>query len=239
MKALILAAGEGTRLGALTRGRPKPMLPVGGRPLLEHQLDLLRHHGIIEVAINLHYKPQSIVEYLGDGSRFGVSITYSSETRLLGSAGAAKRLGWFFRDSFLVMYGDLLTDLDLSLLMERHRTSSGLATLALCSPDDPTRCGMVEVSAEGRVREFIEKPTAEVVQGHLANAGIYVLEPEVLTYIPPDRPWDFGYDVFPSMLALGLPLFAYQVPGYVLDIGTPDRYAQAEVDLSAGLLVPA
>ncbi len=236
MKALILAAGEGRRLGNLTRDRPKPMLPVAGRPLLEHQIELLRRHGIKEIAINLHYKPEAIVNHFGDGSRFGAAITYSYEDRLLGSAGAAKKLAWFFPETFLVLYGDLLTDLDLRELQWRHALSGALATLALYQPDDPTRCGTVESDREGRVRSFIEKPRHADIRSRLANAGVYVLEPEVLALVSPKTPCDFGYDVFPAMLAGGLPLFAFEVPGYVLDIGSPNRYAQAEADVASGQL---
>ena len=158
MRALILAAGEGTRLRPLTLTCPKPMLPVGGRPVLEHLVRLLRRHGVTEIAINLHYRPEVIVRHFGDGARFGVSITYSPEERLLGSAGAAKRLEWFFGETFFVLYGDVLTDLDLGSLVDRHRARRAAATLALYEVEDPTRCGIVEVAADGRIVRFAEKP---------------------------------------------------------------------------------
>src|ERR1051326_4195920 len=148
MRALILAAGEGTRLRPLTLDRPKPMLPVGGRPILEHLVVLLRDHGIREVAINLHYKPRGISDYFGDGTRFGVQITYSLEARLLGSAGAAKQLDWFLgstSEPFIVIYGDVLADIDLHQLINVHGSKRGLGTLALYHVEDPGRCGIVEL----------------------------------------------------------------------------------------------
>lgn len=239
MKALILAAGEGTRLGTLTRDRPKPMLPVGGRPILEHLVLFARHHGISDIAINLHYKPQSILDHFGDGSRFGVSITYSHEDTLLGSAGAARKLDWFLDETFVVLYGDVLTDLDLSDLTARHRASGGAATLALYAVEDPSRCGMVATDPSGRIQSFVEKPVPGTADHLLANAGVYVAEPRVLTSIPRDRAYDFGHDLFPMLLAHDVPMYAFPTTGYVLDIGAPDRYAQAEIDLHAGRYRPA
>lgn len=234
MKALILAAGEGTRLGTLTRDRPKPMLPIGGAPILEHLVLFAREHGISEIAINVHYKPQAIVDHFGDGSRFGVSITYSHEESLLGSAGAARKLDWFLDDTFVVLYGDVLTDLDLTRLAAQHRTADSAATLALYSVEDPSRCGMVATDPGGRIQQFIEKPAHGEADHLLANAGIYVAEPEILHYIPRGHAYDFGHDLFPDLLSRGVPLYAYAADGYVLDIGAPERYTQAEDDLRRG-----
>jgi NDP-sugar pyrophosphorylase family protein len=234
MKGLILAAGEGTRLRPLTLDRPKPMLDVGGRPILEHLVALLRVHGVTEIAINLHYKPEAIVSHFGDGSRFGVSITYSPEERLLGSAGAARQLATFLDEPFIVLYGDVLTDLDLTDLAARHRAASATATIALYEVEDPTRVGIVSVDAAGRVTSFVEKPPASLDLGRLANAGIYVVEPTVLELIPSGQPFDFGHDVFPLMLKRGLSIHGRPAEGYVLDIGSPERYHQAEDDYRAG-----
>lgn len=239
MKALILAAGEGTRLGTLTRDRPKPMLPIGGAPILEHLVLFAREHGISEIAINLHYKPRAIVDHFGDGSRFGVSITYSHEESLLGSAGAARKLDWFLDETFVVLYGDVLTDLDLSRLASQHRSAHSSATLALYAVEDPTRCGMVATEPGGRIEKFIEKPARGEADHLLANAGIYVAEPEILRHVPRGRAYDFGHDLFPDLLTKGVPLHAYRADGYVLDIGAPERYAQAEDDLRCGRYRPA
>ena len=233
MNALVLAAGEGTRLRPLTLDRPKPMLPLAGRPLLEHLVALLAAHGIREIAINLHYRPGAIVDHFGDGSRFGVRITYSREPRLLGSAGAARRLDWFLDDPFLVLYGDVLTDVDLSSLVDAHRRFGGIGTIALSEADDPTRCGIVQLDGTGRITDFVEKPTTGEF-GNLANSGIYVLDRAAIDHVPPARPFDFGTDLFPALLSAGLPLHGVSTSGYVLDIGSVDRYHRAESDLLAG-----
>ncbi|MGD9101652.1 MAG: nucleotidyltransferase family protein, partial [Anaerolineae bacterium] len=177
MKALILAAGEGTRLGPLTADRPKPMLPVGGVPLIEHIVLLLKRHGINNIAINLHYKPWTIIHHLGHGRRWGVRIHYSFEEALLGSAGAAKRLEWYFDESFIVFYGDLYTDLNLSNLIAAHHQGGAPLTMALYAVDNPTQCGIVELDEQSRVRRFVEKPAPDQVFSQLANAGVLVVEP--------------------------------------------------------------
>jgi NDP-sugar pyrophosphorylase family protein len=233
MNALVLAAGEGTRLRPLTLDRPKPMLPLAGRPLLEHLVALLAAHGIRDIAINLHYRPEAIVDHFGDGSAFGVRITYSSEPELLGSAGAARQLDWFLGDRFLVLYGDVLTDVDLRRLDEADRGFGGVGTIVLAENEDPTRSGIVQLDPGGRVSRFIEKPsTAEF--GRLANSGIYLLHHQVLDLVPGATPFDFGSDLFPALLAADLPLYGVASPDYVLDIGSVERYHQAEADLQAG-----
>jgi mannose-1-phosphate guanylyltransferase len=234
VKALILAAGEGTRLQPLTWDRPKPMVTVGGRPLLEHAIGFVRRHNVTQIAINLHYRPEPIVRYFGDGSRFGVSITYSHEPELLGSAGAAKRLEWFFDTPFLVLYGDVLADFDLSPLIRQHHARGALATIALYEVDDPTRCGIVQLADDGRVIRFVEKPAPEAVFSNLANAGIYCVSPIVLRHIPRDRPCDFGQDLFPKLLSRNLHIDGYRPNGYILDVGSPQRLAVAEADFQAG-----
>lgn len=236
MRALILAAGEGTRLRPLTLDRPKPMLPVGDRPVLEHLVSLLSRHGVQDIAINLHYKPDVIVQHFGDGSRFGVSITYSYEERLLGSAGAAARLDWYFTEAFMVLYGDVLTDVNLTALLEYHTAMNSLATLSLYEVEDPTRCGIVDMDRNGRIRRFIEKPRPEAVVGKLANAGIYVIDPSLLRLVPRGQPADFGVDLFPVALELEMPMYGLPITHteYVLDIGSIERYMQAEVDIRCG-----
>jgi mannose-1-phosphate guanylyltransferase len=233
MRALLLAAGEGTRLQPLTADRPKPMLPIGGAPLLEHLIRLLRHHGIQEIAINLHYTPDAIVAHFGDGHQFGVHITYSPEAKLLGSAGAARQLDWFLNDTFLVLYGDVLTNLNLTALIDHHYAHAATGTIAVHEVDEPTRCGVVKLAHDDRVVEFVEKPSSAFL-GTLANAGLYVLEPSVLRAVPAGQPFDFGRDLFPLLLGQGIPLYGYRATSYVLDVGSPERYAQAEADWRDG-----
>lgn len=228
MKALILAAGEGTRLHPLTADRPKPMLPVGGVPLLERIVRLLQQHGITDIAINLHHKPWAIVHHLGHGRRWGVRIHYSFEEQLLGSAGAAKRLEWYFDDSFIVFYGDIYTDMDLSGLIAAHERSKALITMTLYAVNNPTECGIVELDAQSRVRRFVEKPAPGQVFSQLANAGILVVEPQVVSGLPADRRLDFGHDVLPQMLTLGQPIAGYPITDTLIDIGTPENYQKAQ-----------
>jgi NDP-sugar pyrophosphorylase family protein len=210
------------------------MLAVGGRPILEHIISHLHEHGIAEIAINLNYKPKSIVDYFGDGHQLGVSITYSLEERLLGSAGAARALEWFFNDTFVVCYGDVLWDLDLGEVIHRHVARGAAATLALYEVDEPERCGIVQVDRYGWITRFVEKPPHDAPFGNLANAGIYVVEPDLLRWIPVDHPVDFGSDMFPRLLRFGAPLLGVKPDAYVLDVGSIERYQQANADLCSG-----
>jgi NDP-sugar pyrophosphorylase family protein len=228
MKALILAAGEGTRLRPLTADRPKPMLPVGGVPLLEQIVTLLKRHSITDIAINLHHKPWTIIHHLGHGRHWGVRIHYSFEETLLGSAGAAKRLEWYLDESFIVFYGDLYTDLDLSSLVAAHRKGNAPITMALYAVDNPTECGIVELDAQSRVRRFVEKPPPEQVFSRLANAGVLVVEPKVLSWLPSDQYLDFGHDVFPQILTSDQSIVGHPIKDTLIDIGTPENYKKAQ-----------
>ena len=229
MKALVLAAGEGQRLRPLTGDRPKPMLPVGGRPLLEHIVLLLRKHGIEDIVINLHYKPWAIVSHFGSGEQWSVRIRYSVEEKLLGSAGAVRRLAWYLREGpFVVFYGDVFTDLDLSALIAAHRQQHAMITMALYEVDNPTQCGIVELDEKSRVMRFVEKPAPDQVFSRLANAGVLVVQPEVLDLIPSDSVCDLGHDVFPKMLGQGMGIVGYPIRESLIDIGTPERYRRAQ-----------
>lgn len=211
MKAMILAAGQGTRLKPLMDRIPKPMVLVAGKPILEHNLELLARHGVREVVINLHHQPQTIVEHFGDGFRWGVHITYSFEPELLGTAGAVKRVREQFDSTFLVLYGDNLTTCDLSRLVAFHRAKSGITTIALHYRDDPTASGIADLDDQDRVIRFVEKPNPEQVFSHWVSAGILVLEPAVLDAIPGRKNIDFGRDLFPSLLAHGEQLYGYRM----------------------------
>jgi len=227
MKGMILAAGEGRRLRPFTEHTPKPMLPVAGRPLLEHTIIHLRECGITDLAINLHHLSQVVIDYFGDGSRWGVSLHYSVEEHLLGSAGGVKRLQPFFDETFIVYYGDLFTRSDLRPMIERHRRVGGMATMGLYRVPDPWNRGIVQLDSAQTIVRFVEKPLREEAFSNLANAGIYVLEPEVLERIPADQPYDFGHDVFPKLLADGVQVAGYIIEGTLIDIGLPEKYEEA------------
>lgn len=235
-KAMILAAGEGTRLRPLTLYTPKALLPIGGVPLLLHTLGWLREHGVSEVAINTHYLGEAISQRVGDGSSLGLAVHYSPEEVLLGTAGAVKRLEDFFDSWFVVVYGDVLTDCDLAALANYHRRRGAIATLALTQVADPTTAGVVRLSEDGRVIGFVEKPSPGIAAGNLANGGIYILERQVLDYIPDGVFCDFGFHVFPRILEEGLPVYGYPLPPetYLIDIGSPDKFRRANEDVTAG-----
>jgi NDP-sugar pyrophosphorylase family protein len=219
MKALLLAAGEGTRLRPLTEKLPKPMIPIAGKPILEYNVEWLAQHGIREIAINLHHCPQAVMNHFGDGSRFGVSITYSYEPELLGTAGAVKKLESFLQgtpstssgQAFLVVYGDNLIDCDLKRLLSFHHERGGLVTIVLHYRDDVSNSGVVAVETQDRVTSFVEKPKAQKVFSHWVNAGILVLEPEVVKYIPSGIPSDFGKEILPQLLEQGAELYGYRI----------------------------
>ena len=230
VKALILAAGEGTRLRPLTLTRPKPMVPICDRPLLALTVEQLKSHGITDLAINLHYRPEAITDYFGDGARFGVHITYSHESELLGTAGAAKQLEPFLDETFVVVYGDVLTDLDYGQLLDYHRQRRPLLTLSLYQVDNPTEVGLVALDDCGRIVRFQEKPSPAEVFSDLANSGVLVCEPEILDFISPLVFQDFGHHILPRLLAAGEPVYGFEIAPdeYLIDIGSPEKYARAQ-----------
>jgi len=234
-KAVILAAGRGERLRPLTDRLPKPMLPIGGRPLLEHLLALLVAAGVREVAINLHHRPEAIRSYLGDGSRLGLRVLYSQEETPLGTAGALRRLERFLDRTFFVLYGDVLCNLDLRRLAEFHRQRGGALTMGLYREKDLARCGVAEVESGGRIRRFVEKPEV-APSSPWAAAGALVMEPWVLRFIPEGFS-DLGGDLFPRLVEMGVPIFGYRCRGYFLDIGSPERYRKAQEDAARGLVL--
>ncbi len=228
MKALILAAGAGTRLRPLTDTCPKPMLPIAGRPLLEWTLHWLAGAGVVEAALNLHHLPEVVRAGLGDGERFGMRLRYAYEPELRGTAGAVHNFPGFFDQPFLVIYGDLLLDLDLGDLIGFHCERRADMTLALKRTQTPRSQGMIEVDGRGRVLRFVEKP-ADWEGGDTANAGVYVCELEVAARVPGGIS-DFGHDIIPALLRAGAPVYGRPLRGYLLDIGTPEAYTQAQED---------
>ena len=232
MNAMILAAGKGTRLYPLTEKLPKPMVPVAGLPVLEHSILWLRRHGIQRIAINLHYKGAEIRKHFGDGSRLGVSLRYSEEMELLGTAGGVKRVADFFEDPFIVVYGDVLTDFDLGALLAFHRAhgSTPHATLTLDRRPDSAACGVVALDEQSRITSFVEKPAPGTIHSPWVNSGIMVLDRALLSTLPADRNCDFGREILPAWLAAGTPLWGWQMPetAYLVDMGTPENYGCAQ-----------
>lgn len=235
MKAMILAAGEGTRLRPLTLGLPKPMVPVANVPLLIRTVRLLKSHGITEIAINLYHKGNAIREALGDGSALGVRLHYSDETTLMGTAGGVKHMEPFLNETFLVLYGDNLYRADFTPLIAAHRSHQALVTIATFTTPNPTACGLVVSDETGTVTRFQEKPPASDVFTDQANAGVYVCEPGIFAYIAADTVCDFGHDVFPAILAAGTDTIAARpLDGYLQDTGTVENYRKANWDVLDG-----
>jgi histidinol-phosphate phosphatase family protein len=237
-KAMILAAGEGTRLKPLTLETPKVLLPVGGTPLICHTLNWLRSHHISEVAINLCCQGEKIRELLGDGSRWGMRILYSQEEVLLGTAGGLKKVEEFFDATFVVVYGHVLTDLDLTAMVRFHQEKKTVATLAILAVSHTWEVGVVQIDKEGRITRLVEKPPKGTEPGKLASGGIYVLERSVLDHIPGQGFCDFACHVFPNLIETGLPIYGYALgpQDYLIDIGTPEKYRRANRDVETGRL---
>jgi len=234
MKAVIMAGGEGTRLRPLTSNQPKPLMPLANRPMMEHVVRLLRRHGFDEVVVTLAFLPQTIRTYFGDGSEFGLSMVYATEETPLGTAGSVRNAMAQLTDTFLVISGDVLTDVDLTEIVEGHKKRGALATLALKSMENPLEFGIVITREDGSIERFLEKPTWGQVFSDTVNTGIYVLEPEVFDSIPEGESVDFSEHVFPKLLAGGKPLFGHTVEGYWEDVGTLDAYVRAHRDVLRG-----
>jgi NDP-sugar pyrophosphorylase family protein len=237
MRAMILAAGVGSRLDPLTRNVPKPMVPILNRPVMEYLITLLRKHGFTEIMVNLHYLGDQIAQYFGDGSKWNVEIHWSFEEQLWGDAGSLKRQESFFRDeTFLVIGGDDLTDMDLTRVLKTHKEKNALATIALSLVDDPSEYGIVLMNEESRITRFLEKPKGEVIFSNTANTGVYVFEPEIFELIPHGVFHLFGKQVFPLLLEQHLPLFGHLTAAYWKDVGNLKIYQQTHRDMLQGLV---
>ena len=234
MQSLILAGGKGTRLRPLTMHTPKPIVPIAGYPFLLYQLELLKRADVRDVILSLSYQPQKIEDKIGDGTDFGVRVSYAVEASPLGTAGAYRNAAAYIRETTVVFNGDVLTDIDLNEVIRFHREREAVATIVLTPVPNPTAYGLVETGKDGKVRRFLEKPKPEEVTCDTINAGIYILEPKVLDYVPEGEPFMFEYGVFPKLLEAGDSFYAFVWRGYWRDIGTASSYLQANLDVLAG-----
>lgn len=234
MQAVILAGGRGTRLYPLTSNMPKPMLNLFNKPVLEHTIELLKHYDIRDIVITLAYKAEQIIDYFGSGSRWGVNIQYYLEDTPKGSAGGLRRIQPVLNETFVVVSGDAGTDFDLKAALDFHKKKSAIATLLLYEAKDPSLFGIVDSSEDGLIKRFIEKPKPSEAFTNTINSGIYILEPEVLSYIPYEVPYDFSKDVFPLLLQNQEPFYSYRTEGYWCDIGSLAQYRNVHFDALTG-----
>ncbi len=234
MKAVIMAGGEGTRLRPLTSNAPKPMLPLVNRPMMEHVVELLKRHGIDDIVVTVAFMASAIRTYFGDGSEYGVRMTYATEESPLGTAGSVRNAMDELDERFLVISGDVLTDIDLGAIVEFHEKHQAMATIGLVHVENPLEFGIVITREDGRIERFLEKPTWGQVFSDTINTGIFVLEPEIFDHIAPDRPVDFSSEVFPDLLEGDIPLYGAIAEGYWEDVGTLDAYVRAHKDILDG-----
>ncbi len=234
VQAVIMAGGEGARLRPLTCNVPKPMAPVGNRPIMHHIVSLLQRLGVRKAFATLHYLADEVESYFEDGSGLGVGLEYSVEDVPLGTAGSVHRLRDRLEGTFVIVSGDALTDIDLGPAMEFHRERGAMATLVLTRVANPVEFGVVIMDGEGRVQRFLEKPSAGEVFSDTVNTGIYILEPEALGRVDPGRPFDFSKDLFPTLLGEGAVVCGYVAEGYWTDVGNLEQYRQANRDCLEG-----
>jgi len=230
MQAVVMAGGEGTRLRPLTTNRPKPMVPIVNKPMLEHTLNLLKQHGFRDVILTLHYLPNVIRDYFQEGDEFDVKLTYLIEEKPLGTAGGVKNAERYLDDTFVVFSGDVLTDIDLSKALNFHKQTGASATIVLTRVPNPTEYGIVITDKTGRIKKFLEKPGWGEVFSDAINSGIYILEPDVMKHVKTDMEFDFSRHLFPKLLEMGEPLYGYTADGYWCDIGNSVQYLQANHD---------
>jgi len=233
---MILAGGMSTRLYPLTKEVPKPLVPIAGEPNSGHLMRYLRSFGIEDVAINVHYLADSILEKFGDGSAYGVNLHYLHEKKLMGSAGGVKQMESFLRDDTFVVIGcDAITDMRLDALIAFHKEREAIATIGLVAAEDVSHFGVVIVESDGRIVDFQEKPRPGAERSKLVNTGVYVFEPAIFDRIPAGEFWDFGNDVFPELQRDGAPFYGLEMTGaYWRDIGTISEYRSASRDVLEG-----
>jgi mannose-1-phosphate guanylyltransferase/mannose-1-phosphate guanylyltransferase/phosphomannomutase len=234
---MLLGAGLGTRLRPITNEMPKPLVPVLGRPVMDHILRLLAHHGFHDVVSNIHYFPEMIRERFGDGSDHGLRLRYSYEEELMGTAGGVRNVRDFLGDdTFLIISGDALTDIDLGALWARHKAAGGIGTLALKAVDDPSQLGVVILNDDGRIQGFQEKPDRAEALSNLGSCGIYVFEPEIFDHFPDQDFVDWAQDVFPKLLERDIPLYGHEIDDYWNDVGSLRELRQGNFDALTGVV---
>jgi mannose-1-phosphate guanylyltransferase/phosphomannomutase len=235
MKAVVMAGGFGTRIQPLTNSRPKPMLPVVNKPMMEHTMMTLKDLGITEFIVLLYFKPEIIKDYFGDGSDFGIKITYVVPDDDYGTAGAVKLAQEYIGDeNFIIISGDLVTDFDFQKIFDYHAEKKSKLTITLTSVENPLEFGVVIANEEGKIEKFLEKPSWGEVFSDTINTGIYIIEPEILDYIPKNENYDFGKDLFPSLMRKGIDLMAGYAQGYWRDVGNPESYRDVYNDILTG-----
>ncbi|MBK6291940.1 MAG: NTP transferase domain-containing protein [Candidatus Kapabacteria bacterium] len=233
-KAVIMAGGFGTRLRPLTMSIPKPMVPVANRPMMEHIVELLKRHGIRDVVSLLYFQPEHITEFFGEGTAHDISMRYMLAEADFGTAGSVKNAESFLDERFIIISGDVLTDIDIEKAVAFHEERGAMATIVLTRVPQPLQYGIVMTDDNGRITRFLEKPSWGEVFSDTINTGIYILEPDVMDLIPPKTEFDFSKDLYPLMLQKGLPLFGYVADGYWKDIGNLHEYQLAHDDVLAG-----
>lgn len=231
MKAVIMAGGEGKRLRPLTCDRPKPMVYVANRPIMEHIVNLLKRYNIFDIAVTLQYMPNNIKDYFDKGEALGVVLRYYTEDMPLGTAGSVKNVGEYLDETFVVISGDVLTDVDIAEALRFHKEKNAVATMVLKSVPVPLEYGVVITDDDGRIKKFLEKPNWGEVFSDTVNTGIYILEPEVLSYIEENKFCDFGKDIFPMLLQRDVPLYGYVTKKYWCDVGDVTSYRHAHKDI--------
>jgi mannose-1-phosphate guanylyltransferase len=231
LRAVILAGGVGTRLKPLTYRRPKPLIPIAGEPCVDYVIKSLVSAGFSKIIVTTGYMSDTLIKSIGDGKKFGASILYAFEETPAGTAGAVKNVGEFLDSTFVVASGDVLADVDIKALFDYHKEKKAVATMALTEVDNPTEFGIVGLDDDNRIVKFKEKPKEEEVFSNLINAGIYILEPEVLDFIPGNQMFDFSKNVFPKLLENNKPVYGAPITGLWMDIGRPHDLLNATFEV--------
>lgn len=236
MKGVIIAGGIGKRLRPLTNHLPKPMIPILNKPVMEYCIEHLKKHGIIEIAVTVQYLSNKIIDYFGDGQKFGVKLTYFEERQPLGTAGSIKNAEEFLDGPFVVIYGDVISNFDLTKGIQYHQTKNSLVTIFMTTVQNPMDYGIIKTNESGRITRFLEKPGRFNIFSNQINTGIYVIDPAILNYIKKGEPLDFSLDLFPLLLKKGCPIFGFKTTGYWSDVGNIAKYEKTIHDLIEGTI---